>query len=126
MIQPGPHSSRRWHAALSYALLGRVPEGLADSDPVDVAELLRELDRLPGGLDLVRAEIARRRPAHPWPHPVPENLMRGLGPAQFASALAAVRSELGVDARARVVSAERTFDPDERRLQADVPPHHGA
>lgn len=116
----------RWHAALSYALLGRVPESVADPGQVDVVELLRDLDRMPGGLDAVKAEIAERRSTHAWPHPVPENLMYGLGPAQFASALTALRRELGVDARARTVRAARSLDEDERRLQADVPPHHGA
>ncbi len=126
MIQPGRDSLPRWHAALSYALLGRVPETVADSGEVDMAQLLRDLDRMPGGLAAVRAEIARRGSAQTWPHSVPENLSHGLGAAQFASALATLRRELGVDARARTAGAARSLDADERRLQADVPPHHGA
>jgi hypothetical protein len=117
---------RRWHAALAYALLGRVPEGLSPTDGLDIARFLRELDALwPGGLRAVRSEIGRRRSVGPWPHRVPPELMRGLGAAQFTAALTGVRQELGLDVVTTRRPAERRLDPDERRLLTDVPPHHG-
>jgi hypothetical protein len=57
-------------------------------------------------------------------HPVPADLLEGIGAAQFAAVLAELRTRLA--SQARPVLAERAPDADERRLLADVPPHHGA
>jgi hypothetical protein len=118
---------RRWHAALAYALLGGVPEGLSTPDSLDIARFLRELDALwPGGLPAVRSEVSQQRSEGRWAHRVPPKLMRGLGAAQFSAALAGVRRDLGLDVLTTTRRpAERRLDPDERRLLTDVPPHHG-
>lgn len=58
-----------------------------------------------------------------WPFSV--DLEVGIGAAQFAAALAQVRSELQLAGLATpVVSTRRDLTADERRLLADVPPHY--
>ena len=115
----------RWHAALCYAVLGRIPDGLPEPGGVDLSRLLADLDaRWPGGLAAINAELAVRRERREPSPVVPDDLRAGLAPAQFASALAAIRQELQTAAPTRV-RAPRDLDADERRLQAEVPPHHG-
>jgi hypothetical protein len=117
---------RRWHAALAYALLGRVPNGLREAGRTDLTLLLSDLDHQPGGLAAIRFEIANARAAGSWPRRPPSVLTTGLGPAQFAAALAELRRRLGVDDDSvRRVRSSRRLDADEQRLQAEVPPHHG-
>ncbi|HEY5846084.1 MAG TPA: hypothetical protein VIT42_04750 [Microlunatus sp.] len=127
MPDPGETGAPRWHAALSHAVLGRVLDGLPEPGRVDVVELSRELGhRWPGGLPGLQAEVARQRATGPWPHPVPEELTPALVPAQFGSALAALRNVLRLDEQVGRVPESRALDADERRLQAEVPPHHGS
>lgn len=100
--------------------LGRRPQP-------DVAELVNELaHRWPGGLAALRAEVQQMQRAGRWPHPVPTALMAGLGPAQFVAALRELAEQLEL-ARGPAVppAASRPLSADERRLLADVPPHHG-
>lgn len=63
----------------------------------------------------------------PWPHPVPP---QELGPgtaARFLALLAQVRAALGVTGLVATQRPEhRVIGPAERRLLADVPPHHGS
>ncbi len=114
----------RWHAALCYAVLGRIPDGLPEPGGVDLARLLADLDlRWPGGLAAVRAEVAERRNRREPAVQMSDDLRAGLAPAQFASALAALQHLL-LPTSSRV-RADRSLDADERRLQAEVPPHHG-
>lgn len=123
--QPQVELQGRWHAALTFALFGHVPDGLAETGRLDLAAFLEDLgQRWPGGLQAARAEIARQRSTVRWPHVVPEDLRRGLGPAQFAAAVASISRTLGADPVATKRPGERGLDTEERRLQAEVPPHH--
>ena len=56
-------------------------------------------------------------------HDVPEDLMRGLGPAQFRAALTELRAALA-QPRTGPVIASRPLSTEERRLDADRPPHY--
>ena len=57
---------------------------------------------------------------------VPADLRAGLGAAQFAAALSGLRAALDLEPPPRTVpSPGRPLTADERRLLADVPPHHG-
>lgn len=113
---------RRWHAALAYALLGAPVRDLPETGTPKVADLLAEL----GGVETVRVAVVGARAAGSWPHPVPEDLRRGLGAAQFAAVWARLLAELGpLTTSARPVVTDRASTSDERRLLADRPPHHG-
>ena len=111
--------------ALAYAVLGRVPEGLSATANRSVEDLVAELGRRhpdgPGGL---RREVRSLRATGRWPIPVPETLASGTGHAQLAAALHELRRVLGADAPS-AVTADRPLSADERRLQGEVPPHHG-
>ena len=57
---------------------------------------------------------------------VPADLRARLGAAQFAAALAGLRTALDLDRSPPYRSSPgRPLTADERRLLADVPPHHG-
>ena len=99
---------RTWHQALVYAVTGERRPELGRQDAPD--------------LDVVVAALAGRpRGAHA----VPAELTEGIGAAQLAAVLTGLRARLAA-LTARPVLAERAPDGDERRLLADVPPHHGA
>jgi hypothetical protein len=111
------HAQPAWHQALAYAVTGVRFEELgrqARPDLAVVAAFLRA--RLGGEVEL--AELRR-------PHPLPPELAEGLGAAQLAAAVADLRARL-VEAPARPVARDRALTADERRLLADVPPHHGS
>ena len=109
-----------WHQALVFALTGqRRPELGAQEFP--------DLDRVLADLRPAQPD----RPFDPSPeplgtriYPVPADLSGGIGPAQFSATLTELRRRLRTDAQP-VVVADRPLDRDERRLTADVPPHHG-
>lgn len=115
-----------WHRALAHALVGS-DLGLPDAPAPDPDALRAALAA--AGWDAGRLgahAAARRARGEPWPHPVPDALRRGLGAAQFHAALARLRGDLGLDAvEVRPPSRRTALDADERRLLADVPPHHG-
>nr|NLI50253.1 hypothetical protein [Propionibacterium sp.] len=114
-----------WHRALAFALTGvELPLGLQDRP--DTEALLREL-RSSGWSPESLADHARRRLAasETWPHPIPDALRRGLGAAQLLAALGEVRAALNVSVlEERGPSRRSALTADERRLLADVPPHH--
>lgn len=97
-----------WHQALVFAVTGeRRPELGQQVSPE---------------LDAVIAAIGD----HPRSaHPVPADLTAGIGAAQLAAVLTDLRTQLAATG-SRPVLAERAPDADERRLLADVPPHHGS
>lgn len=129
-----------WHAAVVYALVGEVtdddgldptrsPGGSAPTDAAgspDPSAITATLTARPGGLERLRAEIAaRRRAGQSWPYPIPAELRDGLGAAQLLAVVAELRRTLDLDPPVRPVLSDRPPDADERRLLADVPPHHG-
>ncbi|MCL2470287.1 MAG: hypothetical protein FWF25_00890 [Propionibacteriaceae bacterium] len=61
----------------------------------------------------------------PWPHPLPEHSLDRIGAAQWYAKLAAVRVVLGLDAVRMPPSRRTTLSAEEKRLVAEVPPHHG-
>lgn len=115
-----------WHAALIFAITG---ERTADADLQQRPELAAvgaELADRSGGLPQLRADIGARRAAgEPWPYPIPDDLRQGLGAAQLLAAVAELRRRLQLDEPEHPVLSDRPPDAEERRLLADVPPHHG-
>lgn len=113
----------RWHEALAYAVTGAEVPGLgrqARPDVVALAEvLLAEPGRDPGGTQRPAATTAR--------HVVTRELLAGIGAAQFWAVLADLQRELARHAPAErsPVTQSRALTAEERRLLADVPPHHG-
>ncbi len=97
----------RWHQALAYAVSGERRPELGEQEAPD-------LDAV------VEALVGRPRGAYA----VPDDLREGIGAAQLAALLTALRARLAT--QPRPVLADRAPDADERRLLADVPPHHGA
>jgi len=114
-----------WHRALAFALTGvELPLGVQDRP--DAPQLARDLAAA-GWPPPSIAEHARARLAagEPWPHPIPDALRAGLGAAQLQAALGRVRDDLGLAAlEHRRPSRRSVLTADERRLLADVPPHH--
>lgn len=97
-----------WHQALVFAVTGERRPELGRQERPD--------------LDVVVAAIGDRvRGAHP----VPAELTQGIGPARLAAVVTELRTRLAA-AGSRPVVAERELDAAERRLLADVPPHHGS
>jgi hypothetical protein len=116
-----PDASPAWHQALAYAICGQRLSELGRQDEPDLDELVRILSH--DGELVSRVQVDRRR--GDWPHPVPNDLMTGIGWAQFSAALTVLitRLDLAPGSAARVPSS-RPPDPDERRLLQDLPPHH--
>jgi len=60
-----------------------------------------------------------------WPYPLPPHSLDSVGPAQWYAALTDVRAKLGLDAIRQAPSRRTVLNEAERRLMADLPPHHG-
>lgn len=107
-----------WHQALAYAVTGRRYPELGRQPRPDLAE--------------VAAFLSQHRPADPVGpggglHPVPPDLVEGVGPAQFWAAVSELSRRLDGDVRPAIpVVADRPLSADEQRLLRDVPPHHGS
>jgi hypothetical protein len=100
-------AAKTWHQALVFALTGERRPELGRQDEPDLGRVIDAVgDRPPGA------------------HVVPADLTQGIGAAQLAAVLTELRVRLTASGARRVL-AERRLDPDERRLLADVPPHHG-
>lgn len=124
-MTPSPTADAAWHRALAYALAGAELD-LPGRPAPDVAALAAELAAA-GWTPARVAEHARsvQDAERPWPHPIPATLRAGLSAAQLHAALGRARDELGVAVLdPRTPSARTTLTADERRLLADVPPHH--
>lgn len=116
-------TSPRWHRALALALLGEERDDLDEPTRPDVKGLVDAL----GGAHRIAAHVQERRDAEqPWPHPLPDVLTAGMGPAQLQ---ALVTQAVGLVRAAQRTTApvitQRALSPDEVRLLRDVPPHHG-
>ena len=98
---------RTWHQALVYALTGQRRPDLGRQDGPELEALLAALPPGPYGA-----------------HPVPADLLVGIGAAQFSAVLTALRTRLPRGAGPAPVLVDRPLTADERRLLADVPPHH--
>ena len=117
--------SGRWQAAVAYALVG-VELPLPETGLADPAAAVEGLAGQGWPAERI-AEHAREVVAaeQPWPHPVPPALRLGCGPAQLHAALASARGLLGLTTlEVRAPSRRTNLNADERRLLAEVPPHH--
>lgn len=114
-MESGPEDLR-WHEALLYAVTGeRRPELPSQRSP--------DLDAVASTL----GSESQVEAGQVWPHPVPKDLMEGIGAAQFSAALGVLRARLGLEAVIRPARVSRSVGPapaDERLLR-EVPPHHG-
>lgn len=114
-----------WGAALAWQLTGR-RWGIDPSPRPDVAATLAALEADGWGPETVAAFAAERRAAgHPWPVPLPQDLREATGPATVAAVLAEAKRRWDLDQPVVRPLAARAPDADERRLMADLPPHHG-
>lgn len=117
----------RTFRAVAFALTGQLaePPGAQPSGrPEDLLAALAALGMDADRLDAIRA--GRVGAGQPWPVPVPAELRQGLGPAQLLATIQACREMLGLRQRqARVRDASAPLDPGDRRLLAELPPHHG-
>ena len=118
-------TDRAWHAAVAFALIGeRLP--LPARPAPDAARLVEQLDAAGWTPERVASHArAVSDASQPWPHPVPADLRAGLGAAQLRAALDACRAALGlVTLTTKPPSTRTALTADERRLLAEVPPHH--
>jgi hypothetical protein len=116
-----PDALPAWHQALAYAICGQRLSELGQQDKPDLDELVRILSR---DDDLVPRVLVDRRRGN-WPHSVPNDLMAGIGWAQFSSALTVLITRLDLAPRSAARGpSSRPPDAGERRLLHDVPPHH--
>lgn len=104
-----------WHQALAWAMTGRSLANLGHQPRPDLAALA----------EILRGQINSGSAVGP-PHPVPAELMRGIGAAQFLATLAELRSRIHPPAEPGPVVADRSLTAEERRLLSEVPPHHGS
>ena len=109
------HTDPAWHQALAWAVTGEHLPGLGHQSRPDLTALAAILrDHLGAGVQ-----------AGP-PHPVPAELMRGIGAAQFVAALADLLHRITPQTTPAPVVADRSYTAEERRLVGEVPPHHGS
>lgn len=117
--------TQAWHRVLALALTGE-EVALADVDRPDVTAALAELAAVGWTRDRIAAQAAQAHASEqPWPHPVQPAARADLGAAAFHAMLADAKRRLDVDQPEVLSVARRPLDADERRLSADLPPHHG-
>ncbi|HOB05336.1 MAG TPA: hypothetical protein PKM36_08725 [Propionibacteriaceae bacterium] len=109
---------------MAFALVGEeVPVGAVEAGE----SFLAALAAVGWSADTLQRHADDRRSAElPWPHPVPVDWLRSYGAARWSAVLADLVSRLQLDVAPTAVRATRPLSPDERRLLADVPPHHGS
>lgn len=118
-----------WHQALVYAVTGARRPDLGRQGRPDLTALLRLLEEEPGRRGLAAHVQQVVAAGGVWPHPVPPDLMSGLGYAQLTAALTTLRSGLGLTSTAAPrprVGTDQPVTADLRRLLDEVPPHHGS
>ncbi len=117
--------SGRWQAAIAYALVG-AEQAMDETGRADPDATILALSGLGWTPELIAAHARDVIAAEqPWPHPVPAGLRSGCGPAQLQAAVARTRELLGLVSLDVLPPSRRTrLTADERRLLAEVPPHH--
>ena len=109
---------------LALALTGEVLEFGDDFHGVE--DFLAELAEAGWPASRVRAHAqARRNEALAWPHPLPPDSLDRFSPAQWYAQLGQVRAALDLDVARQAPSRRRELTIEEKRLAAEVPPHHG-
>ncbi|MDR0489487.1 MAG: hypothetical protein LBG99_08885 [Propionibacteriaceae bacterium] len=112
------------YALLAFVLTG---EEVSLAPGVDSVEaFLVALDEVGWSADAIRTHAAQRWDAEePWPHPLEAGGLHTIGAARWYAILGKVRTELGLDAERLPPSQRVVLTPEEERLTAEVPPHHG-
>lgn len=106
--------------ALAQALVG-------EQLPIDPGDPLAGLASAGWDRDALHRHADRVRSAGGvWPHPVAEELRLRVGSARLLAAVQAAQTALGLLGTPARPAAARPLTADERRLLADVPPHHGS
>jgi len=109
---------------LAYALTGEeLPIRDTDGSTEDFVAALEEAGWTPDRV--VRAANLAWEQETCWPYPLPPHSLDSVGAAQWYAALTEVRAALGLDARRMAPSKRTVLTQDERRLMAELPPHHG-
>jgi len=122
---PSGPATARWQAAVAYALVGvELPvEETGRADPEATVAALAGLGWTADRIGTHAREVVATE--QPWPHPVPQALRSDCGPAQFHAAVARARQLLDLTTlEVRTPSRRTVLTADERRLLAEVPPHH--
>lgn len=111
--------------AVTRALTGqRVETTPTGASPQELADALVGAGWNAERLQQLRGE--RQEQEEPWPFPVERELLATAGFARHQSSLKEVRRLLGVDGLVPTRHlGPKVLGPAERRLLADVPPHHG-
>ena len=110
-----------WNQALLFAVTGMRHPELGEQERPDLDLVLEQVWTAP------RVRAGEESPTQPGARafPVPPDLARGIGPAQFTAALSDLRRRLRATELSPTVVADRPLNRDELRLAADAPPHHG-
>jgi hypothetical protein len=111
--------------SLGFALTGQWLSGLADLEPQDADGILNRLDKAgwPSSR-IVEFRAQTHAAGRRWPLAVPDDQRGDWGLAQFQAALVAILESL--DQSQAQVRRATTLTADDRRLLAEVPPHHVA
>lgn len=123
---PAPDATD-WFVAVGLALTGASLPAPVDAAPVQPAAIAGWL----AGLGWTPDRLAEHRHAcrddnRPWPHPVPVTLLGAGTAARLHALVAEVRGLTGTSGLvATQRPGQRVLTADDRRLLADVPPHHG-
>jgi len=108
---------------LGYALTGCE---LPIDSPAGPEELLAALEGAGWPAQRVRDQAySLWEQEQPWPYPLPPDRIHQVNAAQWYAILGQVRTLLGLDVVHLPPSHRTTLTADERRLLADLPPHHG-
>ena len=114
-------------AGIAWSLTGqelRPDDELASTDAAQIVAWLARHGWSCGRLEQ-RARLMREA-GQRWPAPVSAERREGLGAAQFQARTRQVLLELGLDhARPVLRDASTPMDAADRRLVAELPPHHG-
>ena len=109
---------------LAYALTGdEVPIRDTDGTTKDFLAALGEAGWPPERISRLANQAWEQESR--WPYPLPPHALDDVGPAQWYAALTDVRTVLGLDAIRQAPSKRTVLNEAERRLMADLPPHHG-